>query len=309
MRVLIGVLTFRRSEGLRRLLYHLGRLELSVPGATIEILVVDNDPTGSAREIVLAEKASSQWPLHYVIEERRGISFGRNRCIEESLHRGFDVLAFIDDDEVPSDDWLSELLDAMVRYNADAVAGPVLPRFECPPPRWIVQGKFFESPRYPTGTLCKSAGTGNVAVRLKSILASGIRFDERLALSGGEDSLFFRSLTEAGCSLIWVNEAIVFEHVSEERMTVQWLLQRAFRVGTATSFRDRVLAPKLSTILIRFLKGLGRLIQGIALLPFAVTKGASGLVASARFISYGLGVLIGLFGVLRLEYADRFGDS
>lgn len=298
------MLTCRRPEGLRRLLYALQR---TADTHAVEVFVVDNEPSGGSLEIVKEVRANNgRVPMNYAIETRAGVSFGRNRCIHESINGGFDVLVFIDDDEVPGENWLNELLDGLNKYKADAVAGPVIPRFENPPPEWILRGKFFERKRFRSGTLRRSVGTGNVAIRVQALKESGLKFDERLALSGGEDSLFFREFTSRGYSLVWVDEAPVYEYVTAERMTPRWLVRRAFRVGTVASFVDQTLAKHWSTCVVRFAKGLARVVQGIVLFPVAsLFLGMAGMVKCAQLVSYGIGVITGLLGVLHFEYAER----
>jgi glycosyltransferase involved in cell wall biosynthesis len=64
------------------------------------------------------------WPLRYVVEPRRGLSFVRNRAISEARAARADFVAFLDDDEVATAPWLTELLRVQGRYAADVVTGP-----------------------------------------------------------------------------------------------------------------------------------------------------------------------------------------
>jgi succinoglycan biosynthesis protein ExoM len=56
------------------------------------------------------------------------------------------LVAMIDDDELPGDDWLLQLLRTLVARRADGVLGPVRPLFEAPPPQWILRERLLRTP-------------------------------------------------------------------------------------------------------------------------------------------------------------------
>ena len=91
------------------------------------IVVVDNDHKKSAEAIVANIKKKSLIKIDYCIESQKNISAARN-CAVQSAHGNY--LAFIDDDEYPTDNWLIELYKACHQYSADCVFGPVKPYFE-----------------------------------------------------------------------------------------------------------------------------------------------------------------------------------
>jgi glycosyltransferase involved in cell wall biosynthesis len=92
-----------------------------------EIVVVDNDPAGSAETIVaeIAAGASSA-PIRYVNEKRPGISHARNTGVVAAAGR---YLVFLDDDEEPVPDWLASFVTTIRESGADLAVGPVYPRF------------------------------------------------------------------------------------------------------------------------------------------------------------------------------------
>ena len=85
--------------------------------------------------------------------------------------------------------------------GADVVTGPVLARFQQPPPDWVVEGAFFDPPRHATGSEVQSAYTNNVLVRADALAALSQRFDERLRV--GEDSELFERLRAGGSRIVW----------------------------------------------------------------------------------------------------------
>jgi len=194
-----------------------------------EILVVDNSAEGLWRDLVegLSEELARtrSVSLRYTSETRMSFAHARNAGVRES--RG-DLLAFLDDDEEASVDWLDELIAAMREHEADVVFGPVLPVFEGGgPPDWDPQGLYHtRDTKLPTGTEVKERGTGNVLIRRDRCLTEGEPFDNAMGASGGEDVDFFLRLRRRGRKLIWCRTATVTE-VQEQRY--QTLPYRSFR--------------------------------------------------------------------------------
>ncbi len=90
------------------------------------ILVVDNDPDKSARDVVTKfVREGYPFDLLYEVEDQRGISFARNRVLRTAKKRIASFIAFIDDDEYPDHHWINNLLNVILECNADVVAGPV----------------------------------------------------------------------------------------------------------------------------------------------------------------------------------------
>ncbi len=214
MLLAICVATYQRPEGLKRLLVGLNQLTFSyIEHPNIEVIVVDNDVNSSVEELCKNFQPNFKWQLKYVTESQRGISYARNKCVA-SASPNADFVAFIDDDEVPEPNWLEELLSVQQMYDADVVGGPVLPRFLTDDvPQWVIKGKFFEQQRYPTGYLLKFTSSGNVLIRSQVLKRMTKIFDERFALTGGEDTHFFMRVYRAGYKLVWADEAIVYEYI------------------------------------------------------------------------------------------------
>ena len=84
MDIAICALTYKRPEGLRRLLDGLDGLTFSGPRPEIRIVIVDNDPRGSARAAYEQTAAVLRWPIEYVAE-RRPRTIGRP---EHGIARG-----------------------------------------------------------------------------------------------------------------------------------------------------------------------------------------------------------------------------
>jgi glycosyltransferase involved in cell wall biosynthesis len=184
--------TYRRLEGLRALLQGLGALEFTeMRRADLNVIIVDNGGSESARKICHEFEQKSSIPITYVHEPRRGIPQARNACLDH-IAPTCDFFAFIDDDEIPDPNWLEQLLLTQARTGADVVRGCVEPILPDGSPTWIKDGHFFGWPRsHPDtgksllddGQEIGSAATNNVLVRWSPVRDMGLRIDESLALT------------------------------------------------------------------------------------------------------------------------------
>jgi succinoglycan biosynthesis protein ExoM len=85
--------------------------------------------------------------------------------------------------------------------------------------------------------------SGNVLIRRAAVTAR-VRFDPRLGLTGGEDTLYFTQLAADGARLVWCAEAVAWEHIPEERQNWRYVLKRSFRGGQMVSLTPLLLRPK-----------------------------------------------------------------
>ncbi len=302
-RVSVCVATCGRPIGLENLLGALEALEIPA-GATLQVVVVDNDPAGSAKAICDEMVARHAYPLHYVVEKRRGIPFARNAALAVALSDS-DFVAFIDDDEIPESDWLAELLRVQDCYKADVVTGPCLPQYVEPPPSWVVDGAFHERPRHPTGTLRHVAFTHNALVRAAVFKTVDRHFDESMALNGGDDGEFFARVFAAGFQIVWADNAIVRERIPASRSTVRWILQRGFRVGTSSAWVQ--LNHRSSTLLRLLAHGVYCMVKGAGIALLLPLRGRAVGVKGLQLFGYGLGRIAGSSGYLHQEYRGVHG--
>jgi succinoglycan biosynthesis protein ExoM len=304
--VTVCVLTYRRRAGLARLLGALGELRFSRGAPDLRVIVVDNDAEGSARALVADLAERSAFPLSYCIEKRRGIPQARNAALAVAMG-GAEFVAFLDDDEVPDPAWLCELLRTQQRFDADAVTGPCLSRFEAPPPAWVAASGLFDRPRGPTGSLRNVAFTGNVLIRTGALARMEELFDERMALTGGEDSEFFQRFARAGHRIVWCDEALVYDTVPPTCVTLRWILARAYRAGAIESYILRKHRPGPASALPLAAHGAYCLAKAGVLLLLASLRGRAAAAVALRLAGYGAGRLGGLLGLQYAEYRRVHG--
>jgi succinoglycan biosynthesis protein ExoM len=306
-RLAVCVATYLRPEGLSRLLSALASTALPRSAPTVDVVVVDNDPEGSARALCESAREWLPFDLHYAIEKRRGIPQARNTALAVAIPFA-DFVVFTDDDVEPDAGWLAELLRVQTLYGADVVAGPNPPRFLEEPPAWIVEGHFFDAQQRVTGTLIDTAATHNVLVRSEVFQQMNRLFDERFALHGSTDTEFFKRVHEAGHRMVWAQEAPAYECIPASRVNLRWLLRRSYRISNAMS------RPELRRLEGRagprvFFDGLKCLARGVIYLVAALARrsGEVERVHALLKIASGAGWLSGVLGFRYSEYARVHG--
>lgn len=259
MEITISICTYQRPRLLQRLIESLRHQETREQ-FSYSIVVTDNDPKESAREVVSEIGSEFPVPILYCTEPRRSISHARNTGLS---HAKGDYIAIIDDDEFADSTWLMTMRNALLKYEASGVLGPVRPHFDYKPPAWVLRGHFCERPEHPTGYRMKwgECRTGNVLFRRDIIAGMDPVFTPAFG-TGGSDVDFFRRMIGLGHNFIWCNEAPVHEVVPPSRATRTYMLRRGLLrggnaarhpVGKWTGFFKSLIALVIYTIFLPFL--------------------------------------------------------
>jgi succinoglycan biosynthesis protein ExoM len=229
----ICVCTFRRpflAETLRSI------ANLQVRGLAVRVIVADNDAVPSAQPLVELMGRRMPFPLLYLHAPMSNISVARNACLDAAAA---DFVAFVDDDETVSENWLIELVRTAVTSEADVVLGPVQAEYDAGP-RWLADGDFHSAAPVRVGGDILTGYTCNVLIRRRGAIVAQ-RFDLGLGQSGGEDTDYFSRLhDDLGARIAEAPTAIVHEPVPPSRATLGWLLRRRFRSGQTHGARLRV---------------------------------------------------------------------
>jgi glycosyltransferase involved in cell wall biosynthesis len=288
----VCICTFKRFDLLERLLDGLDAQQTD--GLfTYSIVVADNDHLESARPLVAAFAARSRAAVKYCVEPRQNIALTRNKAIENAAG---EFIAFIDDDEFPTPKWLLTLFCACQTYGVDGVLGPVKPHFSEEPPAWVVEGKFYDRPTYPTGFVIdwRKGRTGNVLLRARIFETVGEPF--RPDFLTGEDQDFFRRMIERGYTFIWCNEAVAYEVVPPGRWKRSFMLRRALLRGA--------ISPNHPTFGHRdILKSLVAVPAYAAALPVALVLGHRRFMTCMVSLFDHLGRLLALLGIRPIRAA------
>jgi len=219
--------------------------ELQSPGCSFEILVVDNGSVDSTATVVAEVARRSSVPVTYLTEEKPGKSHALNTAIG---HARGELLAFTDDDVLPSPGWLAAFAQAFSETDADYAAGRILPLWEAPPPRWLTPSLY--------GVLAVSDGGtrrltlngnhdqvmpigANMAIR-RSVLDRIGGWNPELGklkntLRTGEDHEFALRLVAAGFKGLYEPEAFVLHRVSADRLRLGYFARWCYGNGQITA--------------------------------------------------------------------------
>ena len=228
----VGLCTYKRPDGLARVIDHIGRAAVRL-GQPVTVIVVDNDGSDAAvAQLAQARADAAGVALIFRIETTPGISAARNAVFAAADEIGARFMAMIDDDEWPTEDWLVELDAERARTGAHVVGGPVAPVFPDNAKRlepiarwWSVERQTLEGKPF---VFC----TCNFLIDLHAVRdMPRPLFDPKFGLSGGGDTVFFRSLFYAGHPMAWTDKALVHEEVPQSRASVAWMRTRRYRVG------------------------------------------------------------------------------
>jgi GT2 family glycosyltransferase len=275
-----------------------------------EIAVVDNDPKRSAEHVVNQFK-KSKIECNYFVENKRGISAVRNKCIEICKKKEATYLIFIDDDEIAEKTWLKNLINTAKEYEAEVVEGPHLCKFEGTP-HDAIKKVYFNRKRSETGTVPKFSATSNVLINMNIFKKiPGLLFDENFALMGGGDTHFFMEVKSHGTSIVWCDQAIVYEFISKERSQLKNCLLRSFYQGNSLFYIFKnTEKEKLTLKIVSFKKNfINILILIIRLLFYLITLNYTKIVKTLDNSLNKIGFLFSFItGFKSKKYKNIFGE-
>ena len=199
-----------------------------------ELVVVVDD------NVALLERASAGLPVSRVVENRHapGISGARNTGVDAT---SAPVLAFLDDDAVAEERWLSALVSGYDDETTLGAGGPVVPMWHDERPRWFtdefnwIVGCTWTGMQGPGGTIRNPVGA-NFSVRRDVISAAG-GFETRLGrrasgarmVAGTADETEFcirARRHHPGGAFRFVGAACVHHRVPPSRATWRYYCQR-----------------------------------------------------------------------------------
>jgi glycosyltransferase involved in cell wall biosynthesis len=247
------VCTYKRPAGIQNLLEHLCQLEN--PG-NLSVVVIDNDAAGAGKQVCDSLPASYPYRVQSRIEERPGIVFARNAALNLALSLDSEFIAFLDDDEWPSPQWLSELHRVQQQTDADVVGGPTQTVFPENTRDVVKQNPYYGADlNLPEGAECKLEAAGNFLLRAATAkLFAPEFFHQDFANSCGEDLAFFTQLEHSGAHMCWAPGALVSESVEAYRLTDEWMKSRVVTIANSRVRVMQLLKPGLLASLTRGIK-------------------------------------------------------
>ena len=255
----IAICTFERPELLERALLSVLAQD-AIDAGDIEIVVVDNSDSGSARAVIDALNLSARPRIRYLQAHPANISVARNAAIAASAGTW---IAFLDDDLAVEPGWLDAIRRAVARYEFDAMFGAVSAAFADPESTCqAAEQAFTRMTDMPAGArlhaLKRSSrqpfplSTANCILRRAALDALDSLFDPRFGQSGGEDFHLFLRMEQRGARFGWLPEAVCVESVPAHRCDAGYLARRFFAGSQAFAAAQIATSrfPRLKAVLI-----------------------------------------------------------
>lgn len=222
----IAIVTKRRPQQLARCLASLCWQTVH----SFEVLVVDNDSTGSAECVVAAFKENLS--ITYLQEARPGVPFARNTAIENVTTP---FLAFIDDDCVVEKHWVEQVLHTLAidKKNDYWVGASFLFANTHPLALAVHQYQtywFNQKIVSAQETSPFNLDTKNCVFKRATLVMYNLRFDIHLSIGhfdSADTDLGFQ-LAHVGCTGRYLPSLKVWH---EESVSLRWYLQKAFSRG------------------------------------------------------------------------------
>jgi glycosyltransferase involved in cell wall biosynthesis len=225
--------TFHRPDGARAAVQSLFA-QKNAP--KFEIILIDNDANATSSEVakeLAAEAAQKNINFIYKIEPRPGVANARNTSL--NFAKG-EFVAFLDDDEVAFENWLSALLEAHKQTGAEVVFGPIEARFNqgCSKPQSYYSNFFSRKLDGESRIIDEPWGCGNSFMHRQKVLSGECPFNIATNETGGEDDLLWRDVIANGYKFGWAKDAWVYEDVPKNRANLGYTTKRAFAYGHNT---------------------------------------------------------------------------
>ena len=281
-------------------------LKLDVPNnVNISLDIVENDTSQTVAPIVDAIEKCELHPINYHLETKLGIPCARNRCLTIAMKKKATHIAFVDDDETFSQDWLTTIWAYYCTHNpSTAIQGRVIPIFPDNTKAYIRE--FFQPKPKKTGDELVMCATNNVIVPIQPLIDHSITFDESAPFSMGEDSKFFRLAKAKGIQLVYCSEAIIYENIPSNRAKLMWLSRRHFLIGINLSVHKgpQTAAQLANSTITSVPKMLIRLTKVLLQLAFSQREKA---IKNWLKICKSTGQLLGQFGLKESSYKKTDG--
>lgn len=238
--ICVGTITRNRPLMLKSLFESYARMQVPA-GTSIRFVVVENNDQPTLSDVVETFQALlPQSTVQYEVEPRLGIAFARNRVLDCALDAGDDLLTFADDDETVEPDWLVQLLAERDAFDFDIVGSPVRLAPHGPDvtmwQKMIWSGmdranrnseaKYLRRRNAGQGDRIRIA-TGSWMGDLAFFRRTGVRFDNALALAGGEDWRLWADARRLGAKTGWTPAAVAYETVPQDRLTFAYQYRRS----------------------------------------------------------------------------------
>ncbi|CAN5470207.1 glycosyltransferase family 2 protein [soil metagenome] len=216
----------------------------AIDATAFQLIIVDNNSTDNSA--LISKKfitANPQLNIKYAFETNKGLSFARNRGIEEAEAP---VISYVDDDAILPPGFLNAMLD-FYKHNPQAVGGggKVIPKYENgEEPAWMnkylngfvgkvdhgtIIKKFDSSMKYPAGC--------NMTYK-KDILIKAGGFNNELTFRSDDKYIFFK-VAAISHEIYYVPDAYVHHYIDQYRLEFSNFKKLFLKTGNEEKIRTR----------------------------------------------------------------------
>jgi len=283
--VSVVICTYNRDKFIGEALNCLAKQTL--PAEQFEVIVVDNKSTDNTAAIT--KKFIAEHPelnMRYVAEPNKGLSFARNRGIEEAKAA---IITYIDDDAEVIPGFLQSIVNFMQADKTVAgIGGKVIPKYsESEEPKWMSRyldgmvgridygdatKRFGSNMKYPGG--CNMTYT-------REILQKAGGFNNKLTFRADDKYIFFQ-VTKYTDNIYYLPEAALYHNIDKERLTFANFKKLFLKSGNEEKIRVRSEKGELAVVK-KFLELIFKTSASLALYLFHIVKGKE---LKGRYIFY-----------------------
>lgn len=238
MKLTLSICTHNHLEALKQTLA--GLHDLNSPKDSWELLIIDNASTdGTGTWLAQGGWQRTDIDCRIVQESQLGVAHARNRALSEA--RG-EYVVFLDDDETPEPDWLTQLEQAIDVHQPAAIGGRIRAQLPGSRPDWLsdeLLGFLGELNYGPAERALTETSTpiftGNAVFHRQTVMDIG-GFDGNLGRrgniqSGGEDTDLYRRLVNLKKAVCWVPQAVIYHRIEPWKLRRTYFLQLHYRQG------------------------------------------------------------------------------
>ena len=292
----------------------------------IHLVIVENNDEPECKSLI--EKLMKLTPnigYTYCLEKRIGLSTVRNTSLETAVKSNPDWICFLDDDQFVEQDWLNSYHSIIQTNSADVYSGKVeyiLPENIKPEdlPIWF---KFpLTQFQFPDLITFDTTGAGNTIAKASYFDGQPheYRFDDKFRFTGGEDFDLFGRIHTNGGVIKYVTDALAYEVIAMERISIKWVINKEFSNGnlsgfglfdqfgkwTEPKFRDQAIYLIRETVK-RLFSGTLFLIWGLIIWPFS-KRAIRYIVKGIRKIYWVVGLFLGFARIRYGLYKNTEGN-
>lgn len=238
----VVICTYNRDKFIGEALNCLAKQTLSPD--EFEIIIVDNnstDHTASIAKNFIA--AHPELNARYVLEPNKGLSFARNRGLQEAKAP---IITYIDDDAEAEPAFLESILHFMqADKSIVGIGGKVIPKYsESKEPEWMSKylngfvgrmdygdkpKRFDNTMKYPAG--CNMTYT-------KEILTQAGGFNNQLTFRSDDKYIFFQ-VTKLSDKIYYLPDAMLYHNIDNDRLSFPNFKKLFLKSGNEEKIRVR----------------------------------------------------------------------